>query len=220
MSGLRIALVLALGVPLMGLACSKKGPPTKPAEPEARQDLPPIEITRDRALIFTYRDGQQFRTVERMDDVPAGARGWVRVQDPARPAGTGDLVYVADLRKADAKGQFPYKVLPRGVFVAGRALPGPGGARPGPAPSALGTVILYSRPGCSACDAARSFLGQRGIAFVEKNVQSDPAAAKELAEKARAKGVPSNVVPILDVNGELVVGLDTQKIERLLRSQI
>lgn len=80
--------------------------------------------------------------------------------------------------------------------------------------------MLYSRPGCGACEAARAYLRQRGIPFVEKNVQSDPAAARELAAKAARKGVPSNVVPILDVNGELVVGLDTRKLERLLRRQI
>ena len=81
-------------------------------------------------------------------------------------------------------------------------------------------MVLYSRPGCSACDSARAYLKQQGIPFVEKNVQADPAAARELAEKARKKGVPSNVVPVLDVNGELVVGLDTQKLDRLLRRQI
>ncbi len=203
--------------------CSKQSRANNEPTGARLRSLPPIEITRNRGLVFTYRLGTAFNTVQSIDDVPAPARSWVRVQDPDRPAVSTDLVYVADLRKADAKGRFPYSVMTRKAFETGRPAPGastgPPRASPGMAPT-VGTVILYSRPGCSACEATRIYLKQRGIPFVEKNVQSDPAAARELARKAAAKGVPTNVVPVIDVNGELVVGFDTKKLEALLRRQI
>lgn len=206
---------------LLGLsACGKKGASPKPSGKRAHEPLPAIQITRDRPLVFTYREGQEFRAVQSFDEVPEQARGWVRVQDPSQPAVGTDLVYVADLRKANDKGQFPYKVLPRDVFTKGRALPGTGGPVTASGAAAKDTVVLYSRPACSACDSARAYLTRQRIPFVEKNIQADPLAARELAEKARAKGIPANVVPVLDVNGELVVGLDTQKLDRLLRRQI
>jgi glutaredoxin len=184
-------------------------------------DLPAIQIARDRPLVFTYRAGDEFRTVQSLDEVPEAARGWVRVQDPAVPAPSAERVYVADLRQADKQGRFPYKILTRDEFLTGQASPKGGmGPAPPPGTTAFGQVILYTRPGCGACDAARAYLSQKKIPYVEKNVAADPAAAKELAAKADAKGFPKNVVPVMDVNGECIVGLDTQKLESLLRRQI
>jgi glutaredoxin len=169
-------------------------------------DLPAIQIARDRPLVFTYRAGDEFRTVQSLDDVPAPS---------------AERVYVADLRQADKQGRFPYKILTRDEFLTGQASPKGGmGPAPPPGTTAFGQVILYTRPGCGACDAARAYLSQKKIPYVEKNVAADPAAAKELAAKADAKGFPKNVVPVMDVNGECIVGLDTQKLESLLRRQI
>jgi glutaredoxin/predicted small lipoprotein YifL len=213
---LTLVLPVTLGSALAG--CGQKGASDKPPKPAVETPLPPIEITRERPLVFSFREGKGFKTVQSMDEIPAEARGWVRVQDPSQPAIPGERVYVADLRKPDEKGRFPYKVLERSVFASGRALPE--GSMGAPDATSRDSVVLYSRPACSACDSAREYLKQQGIPFVEKNVQADPAAARELAEKARKKGVPSNMVPVLDVNGELIVGLDTQKLDRLLRRQI
>jgi len=207
------------------IGCSRDEDEAKP-DPggDEAQRLPSIEITRDRALVFTYRLGTELETVQSIDEIPESARAWVRVQDPKQPATATDKVYVADLRKPDEKGRYPYTVMTRKQFQTGRPAPdaAPGRPRAGPPGMApdVGTVVLYSRPGCGACDKARAYLERRGIPFVEKNIQADAAAAKELATKAARKGVPANVVPVIDVNGELVVGLDTRKIEALLRRQI
>lgn len=37
-------------------------------------------------------------------------------------------------------------------------------------------IVMYTRPGCEDSDAAREFLKQRRIAFVEVNIDEDPAA--------------------------------------------
>lgn len=205
------------------VGCSKKTHSNRPEGAALeRRPLPPIEVTSKSKLLFTFRDGPGLKTVERLDDIPAPARGWVRVVDPKKPAVASGLVYVADLRKPDAQGRYPYGVMSRKQFLQGMPSGGAGMGPPMAAPpsAASASVILYSRPGCPACRATRIYLKQRGIPFVERDVADDPAAARELAAKAKRAGIAANVVPILDVNGDLVVGFDTQKIERLLRSRI
>lgn len=56
----------------------------------------------------------------------------------------------------------------------------------------------------------KEFLSQKGVEFVEKNVQTDPAARKELMQK----GIMA--VPVVQIGGETVVGFDKDKIEELL----
>lgn len=204
-------------------ACRRKDRGESPAGKAAQgKTLSPISITRQRSLVFTYKQGGEYKTVASMDKVPLGSRGWVRVQDPQVRNVGSRFVYVADLRKANAKGAFPYRILTRRQFLRGSALPGAGkgGTGSGPAVAAVGKVVLYSRPGCGACDQVRAYLKQRGVQFVEKNIRADAAAAKELKAKAAQKGFPTGVVPVIDVNGDIVVGFDVRKLERLLRRRV
>lgn len=222
---LPLILVGMMAAPALG-GCRKKskdGPPS--SETAQAKTLPPITITRQRSLVFTYRQGGTFKTVASMDDIPLGSRGWVRVQDPQVRNVGSQKVYVADLRKANDKGEFPYRILGRRQFLSGSALPGGGkaGVGQGPGMKAVaggGKIVLYSRPGCGACDAVRAYLKQRGVSFEEKNIQADAAAAAELKAKATAKGFPTGVVPVIDVNGEIVVGFDVRKLESLLRRRV
>ncbi len=212
-----VALVGLLGLP----GCRKKSRDASPSGTTSPEKaLKPISVTRQRSLVFTYRQGGEFKTVLSMDKVPLGARGWVRVQDPRVRNVGSRFVYVADLRKANDKGLFPYKVLTRQQFLNGNALPGQGMGSMGAVVAAVGKVVLYSRPGCGACDRVRAYLKQRGVQFEEKNIQADAAAAKELKAKAARKGFPTGVVPVIDVNGDIVVGFDVRKLEGLLRRRV
>lgn len=208
---------------LVFVGCRKKVEGPSASEKTARaKTLTPISITRQRNLVFTYRQGTEFRTVASMDQIPLGARGWVRVQDPQVRNVGSRFVYVADLRKTNGKGEFPYQILTRRQFLEGSALPGGGtdGMGRGSLVAAVGKVVLYSRPGCGACDSARAYLKRRGVQFVEKNIQADAGAAKELKAKAAQKGFPTGVVPVIDVNGEFVIGFDARKLETLLRRRV
>lgn len=219
---LPLILISLLGCHIFA-ACRSKAPGPSPSEKTAQaKTLTPISITRQRSLVFTYRQSGEFRTVASMDEIPLGARGWVRVQDPQVRNVGSRFVYVADLRKANQKGVFPYRILTRQQFLKGSALPGGGKAGMGVAAgvAAVGKVVLYSRPGCSACDSVRAYLKRRGVRFEEKNIQADAEAAKELKAKAARKGFPTGVVPVIDVNGEIVVGFDVRKLESLLRRRV
>ncbi len=219
-----------MGCLAMGGCRSKAKDSSPSAKAAGAKTLRPISITRQRSLVFTYRQGGEFQTVASMDKIPLGARGWVRVQDPQVRNVGSRFVYVADLRKANDKGVFPYQVLTRQQFLKGRALPGDGQdqgqgqgtgmGNMGATVAAVGKVVLYSRPGCGACDRVRAYLKQRGVQFEEKNIRADAEAAKELKAKAVRKGFPTGVVPVIDVNGDIVVGFDVRKLESLLRRRV
>lgn len=57
----------------------------------------------------------------------------------------------------------------------------------------------------------KEWLDEHGIEFIEKNVQEDHAAAEEMIEKSGQVGVP-----VIDVNGEIVVGFNVSKLKKLL----
>lgn len=68
---------------------------------------------------------------------------------------------------------------------------------PAPAP----VVTLYSTTWCGWCRKSRQLMQALGIAFVERDVESDPRAA---AEKSRL--APGSGVPVLVRDGEVVRG--------------
>lgn len=56
----------------------------------------------------------------------------------------------------------------------------------------------------------KEFLSQKGVEFTERNIQTDPEARKELMKK----GIMA--VPVVEIDGETIVGFDRDKIEELL----
>jgi len=76
----------------------------------------------------------------------------------------------------------------------------------------LHTVILYSRPGCPHCDAARAALASSGHTFEERNPLESPARLKELMLLAAVAAVPT-----ISVSGRVLVGFDADRLEEMLR---
>jgi glutaredoxin len=54
-------------------------------------------------------------------------------------------------------------------------------------------------------------LNSNDIEFTEYNVQTDREKAMEMVEKSGQRGVP-----VLDINGTIVVGFDKENIDNLL----
>jgi glutaredoxin len=77
-------------------------------------------------------------------------------------------------------------------------------------------VTIYGTSWCGACQAARAYFAERKIPFADKDVEQDPAAAGELADKAAKLGIPTDRVPVLDVRGRLLLGFDRERVEALL----
>jgi len=72
-------------------------------------------------------------------------------------------------------------------------------------------VTIYSADWCAFCHAAKEYLTAKGIPFTEKNVEEDPAFAKESVEKSGQMGIP-----VLDIDGQIIIGFDRPKINAAL----
>lgn len=72
-------------------------------------------------------------------------------------------------------------------------------------------VIVYSSDACPWCNRAHDFLKENGIEFEAKDVSSDEAARNELLEKSGQMGVP-----VIDIDGKIIVGFDQAAIKKEL----
>lgn len=225
--------LLSLGLlVVLAAACRKPAPATPPPE-EAK--LAPVEVAKDAAWLYTYADDSgQFVTVDKPDGVPEGARKLVRVIDPSKGAldrRDTTNVYVIDANQLLAKGKVAARAVSRQAFETGalaQLRPGEssllaerpdGGAEGTEGPGSAGgppVVIVYGASWCGVCKQARQYLSGRKIPYAYKDVERDPAAARELQQKAVPLGIPTDRVPIIDVRGRLLIGFDQARIEALL----
>ncbi|HPW34590.1 MAG TPA: glutaredoxin domain-containing protein [Candidatus Paceibacterota bacterium] len=73
-------------------------------------------------------------------------------------------------------------------------------------------VIIYSTTQCPYCKMAKEYLTKIGIPFKEYNVQEDEKAAAEMVKKSNQMGVP-----VIDIDGAIIVGFDKQAIDHALQ---
>ena len=73
------------------------------------------------------------------------------------------------------------------------------------------SVIIYTTPTCVYCRMAKQYFNQKNIAFEEYDVASDLRAREEMLSKSHQLGVP-----VLDVNGEIIVGFNRSAIDKAL----
>lgn len=72
-------------------------------------------------------------------------------------------------------------------------------------------VQIYSTPSCSYCHMAKDFFAKNNVAYDDFNVAADMEKRKEMVEKSEQMGVP-----VILIDGELIVGFDKAKISGLL----
>lgn len=72
-------------------------------------------------------------------------------------------------------------------------------------------VTVFSTPTCPYCNMAKRYLRDRGIRFRDVDVSRDMAAARDLIRRSGQMGVP-----VIDVDGRLVIGFDRARLDRLL----
>jgi len=73
-------------------------------------------------------------------------------------------------------------------------------------------VKVYSTPTCPYCLTLKKFLKDHNIDFEDIDVSKDEKALKEMTEKSQQMGVP-----VVDINGEIVIGFDKEIILQLLK---
>lgn len=79
----------------------------------------------------------------------------------------------------------------------------------------MAKVILYSTPTCPFCQKAEDYLREKKIDFENVNVAIDREGLRKMKEKSGQIGVP-----VLDVNGEIILGFNREKIDEVLRRQV
>ena len=73
-------------------------------------------------------------------------------------------------------------------------------------------VIVYSTPTCPYCHSAKAFLKENKVAFKDIDVSKDQDAAQDMIEKSGQMGVP-----VLDIDGTIIVGFDKEAIKKALK---
>ena len=72
-------------------------------------------------------------------------------------------------------------------------------------------ITIYSTPTCVYCNMAKNFFKSNGAEYTEYNVATDLSKRKEMIDKTGQMGVP-----VIDVDGEVVVGFDEAKLGTLI----
>ena len=72
-------------------------------------------------------------------------------------------------------------------------------------------VKVYSTTTCPFCIRAKQFLKDNNIAFEDIDVGSNQVAAEEMIKKSGQMGVP-----VIDIDGEIIIGFDKDKIKQAL----
>ncbi|MDI6798509.1 MAG: Uxx-star family glutaredoxin-like (seleno)protein [Candidatus Aenigmarchaeota archaeon] len=73
-------------------------------------------------------------------------------------------------------------------------------------------VKIYTTKYCPYCQMAKQFFKQNDIEFEEIDVSSNKEAAKEMIEKSGQMGVP-----VIDINGNIIVGFNLNAIKKALK---
>ncbi len=72
-------------------------------------------------------------------------------------------------------------------------------------------VVVYTTPTCSWCTTVKRHLDANHIKYREVNVAADMKAAEAMVKKSGQQGVPQT-----EINGQIVVGFDKNRINSLL----
>jgi glutaredoxin len=232
-----LAVVLAIGCAAAGNGACKRSSAAAAADP----DEPSIVVKRDsEGLLLTWIDDKgDFHVETQVSDVPLMGQDCVRVVDPNKDEATrGDRVVVVDLRQATSAGTYPVRTMTRtdfeamavarrekaGPTLAGGNPPAPPAQAPAPAelspppspPAARGQVVIYGAEWCGACHDAARYLRRKGVAYVEKDIEKDPTAAREMQAKLARSGLRAGSIPVIDVRGKVMVGFNAAEIDAAL----
>lgn len=74
-------------------------------------------------------------------------------------------------------------------------------------------ITIYSTTWCGYCKMAMKYLNDKGIAYTDKNVETDLQAQAELLKKLDGD---FRGVPVIDIDGTIILGFDRPRIDAAL----
>ena len=75
----------------------------------------------------------------------------------------------------------------------------------------MAKVKIYTTPTCHYCKMAKEYFKAKGIEYEEYDVMTDLAKRQEMVSRTGQMGVP-----VIDIDGKLVIGFDRPKINEYL----
>lgn len=75
----------------------------------------------------------------------------------------------------------------------------------------MAKIAIYTTPTCAYCKMAKEYLKSKNLSYEEHDVSKDIPKQKEMIEKTGQFGVP-----VIDIDGKIIVGFDKHKINQLL----
>lgn len=75
----------------------------------------------------------------------------------------------------------------------------------------MNKVEIYSTPNCPYCEMAKEYFKENGVSYDDYDVSKDLTRRQEMLDKTHQFGVP-----VIVINGKIVLGFDRPKINKLL----
>ena len=73
---------------------------------------------------------------------------------------------------------------------------------------------IYTTLTCPWCKKTKQWLKENKIKFIEKNVAANEKTRNEMIKKSGQMGVP-----VIEVNGKIIVGFDPKEIQKALKQK-
>ena len=128
--------------------------------------------------------------VQNLDDVPArwqNKAGRIEIEETAPASGSGSRPSAAGRGAAKRYGERPvaYKTGPE--------------------------VVVYTTAWCGWCRKTLAFLDERGVRYVNKDIEANDGNREELIEKTGRTSIP-----VVEIDGEIIRGYNAARMEQLL----
>lgn len=75
----------------------------------------------------------------------------------------------------------------------------------------MAKVTLYTTPTCVYCKAAKEFFSENNVEYDEKDVSKNEADLQEMVKKSGGMAVP-----VIDIDGKVLVGFNKDQVADLL----
>ena len=72
-------------------------------------------------------------------------------------------------------------------------------------------IKIYTTKTCPWCEKTKKFLKSKKVKFKEADISKNSAARREMIKKSGQLGVP-----VIEINGKIIVGFDQKAIEKAL----
>ena len=222
-------------------ACKRPGDASgvKPASAAPKASaLPELSVKADTPnLLLTWIDDKgDFHVVQKPADVPTEGRKSVRIVQADKEAGTGDLVYVANLDETAPDGSYRLKTLTRAqwdelgasrrkarleALAPSAAAPPAASVAAGPnakAPPGTGKLvaIIYGANWCKPCHMAADYLQAHGVTVIHKDIEESEAAQAEMNQKLARAGRGGASIPVIDIMGQILVGYSASALDQAI----